>query len=137
MGAPDDGGGGQLRALAPPEVFDTIPHLQALIALDYVVAATDYPGLGTPGPHPYLVGESEGRAVIDSVRAARDLEKVGASTRYAVWGHSQGGQAALFAGEIATDLRSRARPRRRGRHCSRDRARAAARRRHCRAGRPA
>jgi len=84
-----------------PEVFDTIPHLQALIALDYVVAATDYPGLGTPGPHPYLVGESEGRAVIDSVRAARDLEKVGASARYAVWGHSQGGQAALFAGEIA------------------------------------
>ncbi len=84
------------------EVFDTIPHLQALIALDYVVAATDYPGLGTAGPHPYLVGESEGRAVIDSVRAARELEKTGASVRYAVWGHSQGGHAALFAGEIAS-----------------------------------
>jgi pimeloyl-ACP methyl ester carboxylesterase len=82
-------------------VFDTIPHLQALIALDYVVTATDYPGLGTPGPHPYLVGESEGRAVIDSVRAAREIEKAGANVRYAVWGHSQGGQAALFAGEIA------------------------------------
>ena len=83
------------------EVFDTIPHLQALIALDYVVTATDYPGLGTAGPHPYLVGESEGRAVIDSVRAAREIEKAGASVRYAVWGHSQGGQAALFAGELA------------------------------------
>ena len=82
-------------------IFDSIPHLQALIALDYVVAATDYPGLGTRGPHPYLVGESEGRAVIDSVRAARGIEKAGASTQYAVWGHSQGGQAALFAGEIA------------------------------------
>jgi acetyl esterase/lipase len=85
-----------------PEVFDTIPHLQALIALDYVVTATDYPGLGTSGPHPYLVGESEARAVIDSVRAARALEKTGANANYAVWGHSQGGHAALFAGEIAS-----------------------------------
>lgn len=84
------------------EVFDTIPHLPALLALDYVVTATDYPGLGTSGPHPYLVGESEGRAVIDSVRAARQIEKAGASVRYAAWGHSQGGQAALFVGEIAS-----------------------------------
>ena len=83
------------------EVFDTIPHLQALIALDYVVTATDYPGLGTRGPHPYLVGESEGRALIDSVRAARGIEAAGASGRYVAWGHSQGGQAALFAGELA------------------------------------
>ena len=37
----------------------------------YAIAATDYPGLGTPGPHPYLVGVSEARAVINSVRAAR------------------------------------------------------------------
>src|SRR5262245_60705441 len=58
-----------------PEIFDSIPHLQALLALDYVVTATDYPGLGTRGPHPYLIGESEGRAVVDSVRAARGIEK--------------------------------------------------------------
>ncbi len=81
--------------------FDTIPHLPALVALDYVVVATDYPGLGTPGPHPYLVGGSEGRAVLDSVRAARAVEKTGASRRFAVWGHSQGGHAALFAGQLA------------------------------------
>jgi len=37
------------------------------------VVFTDYPGLGTPGPHPYLVGESEGRAVLDSIRATRQL----------------------------------------------------------------
>jgi alpha-beta hydrolase superfamily lysophospholipase len=83
------------------EVFDTIPHLTALVALDYVVVATDYPGLGTAGTHPYLVGESEGRAVLDSVRAARGLEAAGAGTRFVAWGHSQGGQAALFAGELA------------------------------------
>ncbi len=81
--------------------LDTIPHLAVLLALDYVVVATDYPGLGTPGPHPYLVGESEARALLDSVRAAAQVPKIGASTRFAAWGHSQGGQAALFAGELA------------------------------------
>jgi len=83
------------------DALDTIPHLPALMTLDYVVVATDYPGLGTPGPHPYLVGESEGRAVLDAVRAARQIPKIGASDRYAAWGHSQGGHAVLFAGELA------------------------------------
>ena len=66
----------------------------------WTVTATDYPGLGTPGVHPYLVGDSEGRAVVDSVRAARNLN-MSLSNAWAVAGHSQGGQAALFAGEIA------------------------------------
>lgn len=66
----------------------------------WTVTATDYPGLGTPGQHPYLVGDSEGRAVIDSVRAARNLNS-SLSNVWVVSGHSQGGQAALFAGEIA------------------------------------
>jgi fermentation-respiration switch protein FrsA (DUF1100 family) len=83
------------------DFFDSIPHLTALVTLDYVVAATDYPGLGTPGPHPYLVGQSEGRAVLDIVRAASRIPKTGASTRFAAWGHSQGGQAVLFAGQLA------------------------------------
>jgi hypothetical protein len=83
------------------DFFDSIPHLAALVTLDWVVAATDYPGLGTRGPHPYLVGASEGRAVLDIVRAAGRLPKAGASRRFAAWGHSQGGQAVLFAGQLA------------------------------------
>ena len=39
--------------------------------------------------------------MIDSVRAARSFPGMGNSTRYAVWGHSQGGQASLFAGMIS------------------------------------
>jgi acetyl esterase/lipase len=35
------------------------------------------------------------------VRAARSFPGLENSTRYAVWGHSQGGQAALFTGMIA------------------------------------
>jgi pimeloyl-ACP methyl ester carboxylesterase len=82
-------------------IFQQIQGLRPLVERGYVVAATDYPGLGTPGPHPYLVGISEARAVIDSVRVARNMPGAGGGTRFVVWGHSQGGQAALFTGIIA------------------------------------
>lgn len=82
-------------------VFQQMQGLRTMVERGYAVAATDYPGLGTAGPHPYLVGISEARAVLDSVRAARGLPQSGGSRRFAVWGHSQGGQAALFAGMLA------------------------------------
>jgi acetyl esterase/lipase len=67
----------------------------------YVVAATDYEGLGTPGRHPYLVGGSEARGVLDSIRAARAIPDAHAGADAAVVGISQGGHAALFTGELA------------------------------------
>jgi alpha-beta hydrolase superfamily lysophospholipase len=97
---------GVVPRCAPSEahfVFQTMMGLRDMVRHGYIVAATDYPGLGTAGPHPYLVGVSEARAVIDAVRAARQLAGAQASDRYAVWGHSQGGQAALFSGIIARD----------------------------------
>jgi alpha-beta hydrolase superfamily lysophospholipase len=78
-----------------------VPGLQQFLDHGFVVAATDYPGLGTGAPHPYLVGESEGRAILDSVRAASRLAESGAGEEFVVWGHSQGGHAALFAGQVA------------------------------------
>lgn len=78
-----------------------IPVLAELVAAGTVVVATDYPGLGTPGPHPYLVGESEGRAVLDSIRAARALVEGASGTPSAVFGHSQGGHATVFAAQLA------------------------------------
>ena len=81
--------------------FRSVQGLTDMLSRGYAVAATDYPGLGAPGVHPYLVGVSEGRAVIDSVRAARSAPGVGAGRAFAVWGHSQGGQAALFTGMLA------------------------------------
>ena len=80
--------------------FQTIIGLRDFVAAGDIVVATDYPGLGTPGPHPYLVGASEGRAVIDAVRAASTLPRSDASHDFVVWGHSQGGQAAIFTGEL-------------------------------------
>ena len=82
-------------------VFQQMAGSRHLLENGYAIAATDYPGLGTPGPHPYLVGDSEARAVIDSVRTARAFPGLANSSRYAVWGHSQGGQAALFTGMIS------------------------------------
>jgi acetyl esterase/lipase len=82
-------------------VFQQIQGLREMVERGYVVAASDYPGLGTLGPHPYLVGVSEGRAVLDAVRAARALPGSGAGQRFAVWGHSQGGQASLYTGILA------------------------------------
>jgi pimeloyl-ACP methyl ester carboxylesterase len=79
-------------------LFQQIQGLRSFIEAGYVVTATDYPGLGTPQTHPYLVGGSEARAVIDSVRVARSMPGSGGGKRFTVWGHSQGGQAALFTG---------------------------------------
>ncbi|MBI1949619.1 MAG: hypothetical protein HYS27_28290 [Deltaproteobacteria bacterium] len=80
-----------------------------------VGVAPDYVGLGGPGLHPYLHVESEGRAVLDALKAARALaerEGVATSTRVAVVGLSQGGHAALAAGamhaEHAPELELRA-----------------------------
>jgi pimeloyl-ACP methyl ester carboxylesterase len=82
-------------------LFQQIQGLRSFVEHGYVVAATDYPGLGTPETHPYLVGDSEARAVIDSVRVARTMTGAGGGKRFTVWGHSQGGQASLFTGLIA------------------------------------
>lgn len=84
-----------------PDNAGLIWGLPAMIAQGYIVVATDYPGLGTPGIHPYLIGISEGRAVLDSVRAAIALPRSGASNNYVLWGHSQGGHAVLYAGEMS------------------------------------
>ena len=80
---------------------DVIGFANRLLDAGYVVTATDYEGLGTPGRHPYIVGESEARSTLDIVRAARNLVDAHASDRYVVWGHSQGGHAAMFSLHIA------------------------------------
>jgi pimeloyl-ACP methyl ester carboxylesterase len=69
----------------------------------YLVVLSDYEGLGTPGRHPYLVGESEGRGVLDGALAARELPDAAAGDQLSIFGYSQGGHGALFAGQLAAD----------------------------------
>ena len=101
LGPPADSGIGLLRKI------NKAPHrmLNAFLRAGWAVAMTDYEGLGTWGNHPYLLGESEGRGILDIVPAVRQLagQTVGrpVSDRYAIVGHSQGGQAALFGAYLA------------------------------------
>lgn len=83
-------------------LINQAPHglLNALLEQGFAIVMTDYEGMGTPGPHPYLLGVSEARGVLDIVRAARRLHPA-LSNRLAIVGHSQGGQAALFAAHYA------------------------------------
>lgn len=88
-------------ACVPIRTLDQIPGLAEMLARGWVVVATDYPGLGTPGPHAYLAGDAAAAAVLDSVRAAIGHRMAGAGRRVVVWGHSQGGHAALFTANRA------------------------------------
>lgn len=83
--------------------FDSVEGLNDFLNRGYAVTYTDYTGMGTPGPDSYLVGSTEGRNVLDAARAARHLLGTVASERLVLWGHSQGGQAALFAAQLAPE----------------------------------
>ncbi|MCX7620751.1 MAG: lipase family protein [Acidimicrobiales bacterium] len=76
--------------------------IEPLIREGYAVAAPDYEGLAAAGPHPYLVGTSEGRSMLDAARAARQVKGSGVrdTSPVLLWGFSQGGHAALFAAQI-------------------------------------
>lgn len=82
--------------------LDWITDLRGFLRAGDAVVATDYQGLGGPGVHPYLVGVSEGRAVLDAALAAREVPGLSISNRVVAVGFSQGGQAVLFAGQMAT-----------------------------------
>lgn len=83
---------------------DTANWLDQMLSFGWIVTATDYAGLGTTPPNLYLVAQAEVRDVVNSVRAARSLVGAQASSRYVVWGHSQGGHSALWSGHLAPQL---------------------------------
>ncbi|HEY8949525.1 MAG TPA: lipase family protein [Rhizomicrobium sp.] len=83
---------------ASAKPFHWIPALNDLLAKGWVYVGTDYAGLGTQGPHPFLIGPDEAHSSLDAVRAARRLKQLRLANRVVVWGHSQGGNAALWTG---------------------------------------
>lgn len=92
---------GLARGCAPSVLdnpFENVPALPPLVAHDWIYVAPDYAGMGTTGTHAYLVGDDAARAVLDAVRAARQLQALKADRRTVVWGHSQGGNSALWTG---------------------------------------
>lgn len=90
----------------PNLYWDVYASLVGRLVRDgFVVVATDYEGLGTPGLHPWLELDSEARSAVHSVTAVRQLVR-STSTKWAVVGHSQGGHAALGTAELATSLQA-------------------------------
>jgi hypothetical protein len=100
------------RGFANSTEYDII-YARAALGEGWAVAVSDYQGLGTPGEHPYVVGRSLGKSVIDSVRALRkldalfdanlflpDLMSIEGGSKVAVWGYSEGGNSAAWAGQL-------------------------------------
>ena len=77
-----------------------VPWCNRMVMAGWVVVATDYSFAEKGGPHPYLIGEGEARAVLDSVRAARQMPELTLDKRMVIWGYSQGGHAALWSGIV-------------------------------------
>ena len=77
-----------------------IPWCNRIVMAGWVVVATDYSFAEKGGPHPYLIGDGEARAALDSVRAARQMPELALDKRTVIWGYSQGGHAALWTGIV-------------------------------------
>jgi hypothetical protein len=100
-GHPTSGTRSECAPSLDPNLLGMSPTVTGLVKAGYLVAVSDYQGLGTEGEHhPYLDATTEGHNLIDSVRAARKLVP-DASARWAAFGGSQGGQAAWAANELA------------------------------------
>ncbi|MCU5782481.1 secretory lipase [Alcanivorax balearicus MACL04] len=78
-------------------------YLNRWLKRGFAVVATDYQGLGGPGPHPYSVWRAEGTSVLDSIRAARAARPGRIDNRAILAGQSQGGGAALGAATLAAN----------------------------------
>jgi alpha-beta hydrolase superfamily lysophospholipase len=98
---PTTGAVGDCAPSKGEDPFALMAGLHELLAAGYAVVATDYAGMGSDGPDSYLIGVTEGNNVLDMVRAARAIPDSGVGTELFLWGHSQGGQAALFAAQQA------------------------------------
>lgn len=83
-----------------PDPLTSLTWLQEMLDRGWIVTATDYAGLGTAGIEYYLVAANEVIDTVNAVRMAQRFPDSHASSTYAVYGHSQGGHASLWAGEI-------------------------------------
>lgn len=82
----------------------SIPALEQALKAGWVVVASDFSGQGAPGDYPYLIGKGEARSSLDAVLATSELRSdLTLSPDTVVWGHSQGGHAALWTTAIASE----------------------------------
>ncbi|WP_110207972.1 alpha/beta fold hydrolase [Nocardioides daejeonensis] len=98
---------GIAESCAPSEDLDRLQFaantLVAMAQQGTVVVAPDYAGLGTPGPHGFLVGKAAAQDMLNAIRATRQMPDLQVSKKALVWGQSQGAHAALWTGMLAPD----------------------------------
>jgi hypothetical protein len=89
-------------------------HMAAYATQGYAAITTDYEGMRDPDRiHHYMIGELEGRAVLDAIRALRQLPQARGRLKTGdvfLSGYSQGGHAAFWADKIATRYAPDVRP---------------------------
>ena len=76
-----------------------IPGLQKFLDEGWVVVATDYQGLGTPGVHQYTVNRTNALDAVNIVHAAREMD-LGIGTKFGCIGWSQGGGTSAAVAEL-------------------------------------
>lgn len=76
-------------------------QLEPYLNAGYAVVMPDYQGAGAAGPASNVVGIVEAHNVLDAARAARIFPDARISHETFLWGHSQGGHAALFTNAMA------------------------------------
>lgn len=81
-----------------------LPAMESFIKAGYVIVATDYQGLGGGGKHQYTVAATQGRDVINSIRAAASFKDVNPGLNAVVYGWSQGGGATIAAAGLSDYL---------------------------------
>lgn len=77
-----------------------IPALEQMLDKGFVVVASDYQGLGTPGSTAYLNGAAQAKASLDAVRLAQTFPGADAGPRFVEYGWSQGGQTSLWLAHL-------------------------------------
>lgn len=77
-------------------------NLAAALNAGYAVLVSDNPGYTTGSIPSYLAGIAQGHAVLDLAQAALQIPSVPLSSTapIAIWGYSQGGQTAAWAGQL-------------------------------------
>lgn len=76
-------------------------YLNRWLSQGFAVVATDYQGLGGPGPHPYLFWEAEGRSILDSARAVMAANPGRIANDLVITGQSQGSGSSIGASRVA------------------------------------
>jgi len=88
--------------------YRDVRYLNAWLDEGLAVVASDYQGIGVPGPNPQFNNRANAHSILDSVRAAQHALPGEISNKVLLVGQSQGGSAVVvaagYAPEYAPDL---------------------------------